>query len=68
MRIVSSSPYAAFNPKDWNSRSTTNYPFSNKPIKIQKKFSATIANIDSNADFLNIEKQEYPLQMQLTFA
>ena len=68
MKIISSSPYAAFNPKDWNSKSVANYRFSNQPIKIQKKFSATIARIDSKADFLNNEKKEYPLQMQLTFA
>ena len=41
MKIFSSSPYATFNPKEWNSLSRTNYKFSDAPIKIKKKYFST---------------------------
>ena len=38
MKIFSSSPYATFNPKEWNSLSRTNHKFTDTPIKIKKRY------------------------------
>jgi len=38
MKVISSSPYAPFNSKEWNSLISKNAKFENTPIKIQKKF------------------------------
>jgi len=37
MKVISSSPYAPFNSKEWNSLISKNVKFENTPIKIQKK-------------------------------
>jgi len=37
MKVISSSPYAPFNSKEWNFLISKNVKFENTPIKIQKK-------------------------------
>ena len=48
MKIFSSSPYATFNPKDWNKIPRTNNKFSNAPIRIEKSYFSTSKNIKPN--------------------
>ena len=63
MKIFSSSPYATFNPKEWNSLSGTNYKFSDTPIKIKKNYFRTFKNIKSPKKIP--EKNDLPKQIQL---
>ena len=65
MKILSSSPYATFNPKEWNSLSRTNRKFSSAPIKIKKKFF----NNNENVKLIKIpqENNDLPKQIQLVF-
>ena len=65
MKIFSSSPYATFNPKEWNSLSGTNYKFSDTPIKIKKNYFRTFKNIKSSKKAL--EENDLPKQIQLAF-
>ena len=65
MKILSSSPYATFNPKEWNSLSRANCRFSNTPIKIKKRFFSNFNNVKNTK---NIEaNNELPKQIQLAF-
>ena len=68
MKLISSSPYAPFNSKEWNSLVSKNTKFENTPIKIQKKFyrTSTLKKIKKNE--LLQEKNELHRQMQLVFA
>tara|TARA_B100000941_G_C28129103_1_gene361934 strand:+ start:257 stop:457 length:201 start_codon:yes stop_codon:yes gene_type:complete len=66
MKILSSSPYAKFNPKEWNSLSRISYKFSNTPIKVQKKYYQNFKKIKSN--HIIQENNELPKQIQLAFA
>ena len=67
MKVISSSPYAPFNSKEWNSLISKNAKFENTPIKIQKRFyrTFTLKKIKNNA--LLQEKNDFPQQMQLVF-
>ena len=65
MKILSSSPYATFNPKEWNSLSRANRRFSSTPIKIQKKFFSTFKNVKNTKDAQ--ENNDLPKQMQIAF-
>ena len=65
MKIFSSSPYATFNPKEWNSLSRTNYKFTDTPIKIKKKYFSTFKNIKSPKKAQ--KNNDLPKQMQLAF-
>ena len=65
MKIFSSSPYATFNSKEWNSLSRTNYKFSNTPIKIKKKYFNTFTSNKSTEEVL--ENNDLPKQIQLSF-
>ncbi len=65
MKVVSSSPYAPFNSKEWNSVITKNSKFENTPIKIQKKFYKTFTLKKIEKDELLQEKNELHKQMQL---
>ena len=65
MKILSSSPYATFNPKEWNSLSKNNHRFSNTPIKIKKKFFNNIKNVKSNK--ITKKTNDLPKQIQLAF-
>ena len=67
MNVISSSPYAPFNSKEWNSLVSKNVKFENTPIKIQKKFyrSFTLKKIEK--DKLLHEKNKLHQQMQLVF-
>ena len=64
MKVISSSPYAPFNSKEWNSLISKNVKFENTPIKIQKKIF-TLKKIEK--DKLLQEKNELHQQMQLVF-
>ena len=67
MKVISSSPYAPFNSKEWNSLISKNARFENTPIKIQKRFyrTFTLKKIKNN-DLLQ-EKNDLHQQMQLVF-
>ena len=68
MKVISSSPYAPFNSKEWNFVISKNQKFENTPIKIQKKFyrNFTQKKIENNEHLQ--EKVELHQQMQLVFA
>ena len=68
MKAISSSPYAPFNSKEWNSLVGKNSKFENTPIKIQKKFYRTFTLKKIEKDELLQEKSELHQQMQLVFA
>ena len=65
MKILSSSPYATFNPKEWDLMSRANCRFSSAPIKIKKKFFSTFKNVKSTKNIQ--ENNELPKQIQLAF-
>ena len=67
MKVISSSPYAPFNSKEWNSLISKNAKFENTPIKIQKKFYRTFIIKNIEKDELLQENSELQLQMQLVF-
>ena len=67
MKVISSSPYAPFNSKEWNSVISKNSQFENTPIKIQKRFYRTFTLKKIENDDLLQEKNDLPQQMQLVF-
>ena len=67
MKVVSSSPYAPFNSKEWSSLISKNAKFENTPIKIQKNFYRTFTLKKIEKDELLQEKNELHQQMQLAF-
>ena len=67
MNVISSSPYAPFNSKEWNSLISKNAKFENTPIKIQKKFYRTFILKKNKTDELLQGKNELHQQMQLVF-
>jgi len=68
MKVISSSPYAPFNSKEWNSLICKNLKFENTPIKIQKKFYRTFTPKKIEKVELLQEKNELlHQQMQLVF-
>ena len=67
MKAISSSPYAPFNSKEWNSLISKNVKFENTPIKIQKKFHRTSTLKKIEKDKLLQEKIELHQQKQLVF-
>ena len=67
MKVISSSPYAPFNSKEWNSLISKNVKFENTPIKIQKKFYRTFILKKIEKDKLLEGKNELHQQMQLVF-
>ena len=68
MKVISSSPYAPFNSREWNSLVRKNEKYENTPIKIQKKIYRTFALKKIEKDKLLKEKSELHQQMQLVFA
>ena len=68
MRVISSSPYAPFNSKEWNYLVSKNAKFENTPIRIQKKFYKNLTLKKIEKDELLQEKNEMHQQMQLIFA
>ena len=68
MKVISSSPYAPFNSKEWNSLVSKNAKFENTPIKIQKKIYRTFTLKKIEKYELLKEKNELHQQMQLLFA
>ncbi len=67
MKVISSSPYATFNSKEWNSLISKNAKFENTPIMIQKKFYKTFTIKKIKKGELLQEKNELHQQMQLVF-
>ena len=67
MKVISSSPYAPFNSKEWNSLISKNVKFENTPIKIQKKIYRTFSLKKFEKDELLQENNELHQQMQLVF-
>ena len=67
MKVISSSPYAPFNSKEWDSLISKNAKFENTPIKIQKRFYRTFTLKKLENDDLLQEKNDLPQQMQLVF-
>ena len=67
MKVISSSPYAPFNLKEWNSLISKNAKFENTPIKIQKKIYRTFTLKKIEKDELFQEKNKLHQQMQLVF-
>ena len=63
MKVISSSPYAPFNSKEWNSLISKNAKFENTPIKIQKKFYRTFTLKNIEKDELLQEKNKFHQQM-----
>ena len=68
MKVISSSPYAPFNSKEWNSLISKNVKFENTPIKIQKKIHITSTLKKIEKDKLLQERIGLHQQMQLVFA
>jgi len=68
MKVISSSPYAPFNSKEWNSLINKNEKFENKPIKIQKKIYRTFTLKKIKKDELLKKRKQLHQQMQLVFA
>ena len=68
MKVISSSPYAPFNSKEWNSQVSKNEKFENTPIKIQKKIYRTFTLKKIRKEEVFQEKNESHKQMQLVFA
>ena len=66
MKILSSSPYATFNPNEWNSLPKANRSFSSTPIKIKKKFFSPIKSGKSTE--VAHKHDDLPKQIQLAFA
>ena len=67
MKVISSSPYAPFDSKEWNSLISKNVKFENTSIKIQKKFYKTFTLKKIEKDKLLQEKNELHQQMQIVF-
>ena len=67
MKVISSSPYATFNSKEWNFLISKNVKFENTPIKIQKKIYRTFTLKMIEKDNFLQEKNELHQQMQLVF-
>jgi len=68
MRIFSSSPYATFNSKEWNSLISKSNKYENTPIKIQKRYLKNFNIKNIQKPNLLPEKIESHKQMQLIFA
>ena len=68
MKMISSSPYAPFNSKEWNSLVSKNAKFENTPIRIQKKIYRPFTLKKIEKDELFKEKNQLHQQMQLLFA
>ena len=67
MKVISSSPYAPFNSKEWNSLISKNAKFENTPIKIKKRFYKNFTLKKIEKDELLQEKYKLHKQMQLVF-
>ncbi|ABV49983.1 Conserved hypothetical protein [Prochlorococcus marinus str. MIT 9215] len=68
MKVISSSPYATFSSKEWNSLVNKNAKFENTPIKIQKKNYRTLTIKQNEKYELLKEKNQLHQQMQLLFS
>ena len=67
MKILSSSPYAVFNSKDWNSIKSNIKPMNSKtPVKLQKKFYKNYQRLE----YIEVSQENNlePKLVQLSFA
>ena len=67
MKILSSSPYAVFNSKDWNSIKNNIKPMNPKtPVKLQKKFYKNYQRFE----YIEVSQENNlePKLVQLSFA
>jgi len=67
MKVISSSPYAPFSSKEWNSLISKNAKFENTPMKFQKKIYKNFALKKIKKDELLQENNELHQQMQIVF-
>ena len=65
---MSSSPYAPFNSKEWDTLVSKNAKFENAPIKIQKKIYRTFTLKKIEKVEILQKKNELHHQMQIVFA
>ena len=68
MKIFTSSPYATFNSKEWNSLISKNDKFANTPIRVQKKYYRNTTFIEIKKNKTSSENNQLHVQMQLIFA
>ena len=68
MKILSSSPYAIFNSKEWNSSISKSEKFVSTPIKVQKKYFRAFSFKEIEKTEVLLDKNELHKQMQLIFA
>ena len=66
--MISSSPYAPFNSKEWDTLVSKNAKFENAPIKIQKKIYRTFTLKKIEKVEILQKKNELHHQMQIGFA
>ena len=66
--MISSSPYAPFNSKEWDTLVSKNAKFENAPIKIQKKIYRTFTLKKIEKVEILQKKNELHHQMQIVFA
>ena len=67
MKVVSSSPYATFNSKEWKSLVSISQKYDNTSIKIKKNFNRTFTFKKIAKDNIVQENNELHKQMQLVF-
>ena len=65
--MISSSPYAPFNSKEWDTLVSKNAKFENAPIKIQKKIYRTFTLKKIEKVEILQKKNELHHQMQIVF-
>ena len=68
MKILSSSPYAPFNSKEWNSLGIKNDKFVDYSVKVQKEYFNSFAVQKIKKTKVFPKKKEIHKQMQLLFA
>tara|TARA_B100000941_G_scaffold275971_1_gene238237 strand:- start:499 stop:705 length:207 start_codon:yes stop_codon:yes gene_type:complete len=68
MKIPSSSPYAIFNSKEWNSLVSRNDKYANIPIKVQKRYFKAFSFQKIEKSNVLVVKGQQHKQMQLIFA
>ena len=68
MKLLSSSPYATFNLKEWNSVVGKNNKYVNIPIKVQKKCVKTFTFKKLEKVTISKDNNQSHKQMQIVFS
>ena len=68
MKVFSSSPYATFNSKEWNSLVSKTEKFINTPIKVTKSYSRNFSFKKMGETKVILKKNQLHEQMQLSFS